>query len=84
MNRLEITKSAKKELACFSPEIRRQLGDCIRALQNDPFPKGVKKLKGASGESVYRVRSGDYRILYSKIKDLIIIVAVGNRKDVYR
>jgi mRNA interferase RelE/StbE len=56
----------------------------IRALADDPRPPGVKKLSGAPTR--YRVRSGDYRIIYRIADDvlLVLLVAIGDRKDVYR
>ncbi len=56
----------------------------IDGLAIDPRPSGVVKLSGE--ENLYRVRAGDYRIVYS-IQDaalLVLIVKVGDRKDVYR
>jgi mRNA interferase RelE/StbE len=55
----------------------------IQSLANDPRPYGSIKLKG---RNAYRVRQGDYRIIY-EIRDkalLVCIVTVGNRKDIYR
>lgn len=56
----------------------------IEGLEISPRPSGVKKLEGA--HNLYRVRSGDYRIIYS-IEDgqlVVIIIKVGNRRDVYK
>ncbi|MCC5813762.1 MAG: type II toxin-antitoxin system RelE/ParE family toxin [Leptospira sp.] len=55
----------------------------IQSLATDPLPSGVKKLKGRDG---YRIRSGDYRIVYTvnEMKKEIIILNIGHRKDVYR
>lgn len=55
----------------------------IRGLQDDPRPPGVEKL---SGDEKYRLRQGDFRILY-EIQDrqlIVTIVRIGNRRDVYR
>ena len=56
---------------------------CIRSLADNPRPPGVEKL---SGQERYRVRQGDYRIIYG-IEDRIlriVIVKAGHRRDVYR
>jgi len=55
----------------------------IEALKADPRPPGVEKL---SGQELYRIRQGVYRILYEiKNEELIIIVVkIGHRRDVYR
>jgi mRNA interferase RelE/StbE len=56
----------------------------IGHLEEDPFPPGSKKLKARY--PLYRIRSGDYRIIYALVPEdrLIIITRVGHRKDVYR
>ncbi len=56
----------------------------IDALAQDPRPAGVKKLEGEA--DVYRVRDGNFRIIY-RIEDrklLILVLLVGDRRDVYR
>jgi mRNA interferase RelE/StbE len=56
----------------------------IDALSRNPRPPGNEKLKGDDG--LYRVRQGDYRIIYT-IKDaelLVLVITIGNRRDVYR
>jgi len=66
--------------------IRGQIKRRIERLAADPMPQGCKKLVGANdGEySVYRVRQGDYRIIYSVRPIIIVILDIGHRKDVYR
>ena len=56
----------------------------IQALADNPRPEGVKKLKG-SGD-LYRIRSGVFRIIYQieDIRLIVLIVKVGDRKDIYR
>ena len=68
--------------------LAEQLTAAIDALETNPRPNGVKKLKGwdQEGEDVYRNDSGDYRILYI-IRDktlIVVLVDVGDRKEVYR
>lgn len=56
----------------------------IRALAENPRPAGIKKILG--DEDLYRIRSGDYRIVY-QIEDnvlLVLVVRVAHRKDVYK
>jgi mRNA interferase RelE/StbE len=80
-----ITETAEKDIAAIASRIDRERIDRrIAKLAEDPRPSGSKKLKGP--DEHYRVRQGDYRILYS-IEDAIRIVAivhVGHRKDIYR
>jgi mRNA interferase RelE/StbE len=78
-----IKRSAAKEIEKAPKSFRKRIVSRIQELSKDPRPSGVKKL---SGEEKYRIRQGDYRILY-KVEDAIItvtVVKVGNRKDVYR
>lgn len=80
---LEIKRSAAKELAHLPSKDRGRIVARIQALADDPRPTGVEKL---SGQERYRVRQGDYRILY-EIEDMvlrIIVVKIGHRREVYR
>jgi len=80
---LEIKRSAAKELAQLSPKDRGRIVARIQALADDPRPVGAEKL---SSQARYRVRQGDYRILY-EIEDQILrimVVKIGHRRDVYR
>ena len=80
---LEIKRSAAKEMAQLPPKDRGRIVARIQALADDPRPVGAEKL---SGQERYRVRQGDYRILY-EIEDQILrimVVKIGHRRDVYR
>lgn len=80
---LEIKRSAAKELAQVPPKDRGRIVTRIQSLADDPRPVGAEKL---SGQERYRVRQGDYRILY-EIEDQILrimVVKIGHRRDVYR
>jgi len=81
---IQLSPRAFDQLKELPKKIGRQIASKIDALANDPRPKGCKKLEAAG--SIYRIRSGDYRILY-QIKDkalIVLIIRIGNRKDVYR
>ena len=56
----------------------------INALADNPYPAGTRKMKG--DEHAYRLRVGDYRVVYDIIEDVVVvlILRVGHRKDVYR
>jgi mRNA interferase RelE/StbE len=79
---LLIRRSAAKEIESLPPKDRRRVVDKIQALANNPRPPGCEKLSGADK---YRIRQGDYRILYEIVdRDLIItVVKVGHRREVY-
>ena len=78
-----IKSSAAKELERLPEKLRRQLAKRIAALAESPRPAGVEKLSGAE---LYRNRQGDHRAVYS-IADrvlTVLVMRVGNRRDVYR
>ena len=80
-----IKRSAAKELEEIAGRKDRvRITRRILALADDPRPAGVEKLSGTSEK--YRLRQGDFRILYEIQDDALVvfIVRVGNRKDVYR
>ena len=77
--------SAFKELKKIQQQHQVLIVAKIEELEQNPRPAGCKKLK-AQTETLFRIKSGDYRIIY-KIEDQIKIVnirKIGNRKDVYR
>jgi mRNA interferase RelE/StbE len=85
------TKAALSNLAHIPFKIRAQLIKKAKALILNPHPSGSKALKGVTtdeGETVYRQRSGDYRILYivrkKPTQTEVIVLDIDNRKDVYR
>jgi len=70
------------------PKIRGQIKRRVESLASNPTPPGSKKVQGMmDGETpIYRVRQGDYRILYvaRNDPDQIVVLDIGHRKDVYR
>jgi len=80
---IEIARDARKELAGLHSQIQVRISKAILALENNPFPAGCKKLKNRDG---FRIRVGDYRVLYfadTKLKR-IVIGGIGHRREVYR
>lgn len=77
-----LTKKAEKQLDKLSDNIAEPIIKAITELEKNPRPHGYKKLNGRDG---YRIRTGDYRIIYDIYdKELIIdIITLGHRKDVY-
>jgi mRNA interferase RelE/StbE len=82
--RVFIKPAAKKELeAVGAKKDRQRIVERILRLADDPRPPGVHKLSGADK---YRIRSGDYRVVYSIVDAAltVCVAKVGHRGDVYR
>jgi mRNA interferase RelE/StbE len=77
-----LTKRARKELDKLSDKIAEPILEAIGNLSDNPRPHGFKKLKGRTG---YRIRVGDYRIIYDVFDSELIIdvINLGHRKDIY-
>lgn len=83
--RIEFEPKAERWLTKQPADVRRRVGEKIAALAKNPRPNGVAKLQGQS-QLFYRIRVGDYRVVYTIEDDrlIILVVAVGNRRDIYR
>lgn len=84
MYQITFKKSALKELSDISKPYNQNIAIAIDKLTENPKPDGVKKLKGE--ENAYRIRIGDYRVIYT-IEDVIKIVEIQrirHRKDAYK
>lgn len=81
--RVVITKKASKAIAGLMPKQADRITTAIHALADDPRPAGCKKL---AGNDQWRIRIGDFRVLYTIADDELIVsvVRVGNRREVYR
>jgi len=81
---LEFTASALKEFQTLDRQIQRRVTEKVKALCEDPFPSGVKELRGEVDH--FRIRVGDYRIVYRMdgSRVVIVIVRIGHRREVYR
>ena len=81
--RLLIKPSAAKELGAIPKEDRRRIVRRIEGLSADPRPPGCEKL---SGEDKYRIRQGDYRVIYlvSDERREVVVFKIGHRREVYR
>ncbi|OGJ70142.1 hypothetical protein A3G69_00075 [Candidatus Peribacteria bacterium RIFCSPLOWO2_12_FULL_53_10] len=82
--RVEVLPSAVKDTRRFSKSLLARIYAHLAALGENPFPAGVGKLKG--NEEYYRIRVGQYRIIYSvksKIQ-VVSVVRIAHRSSVYR
>lgn len=81
--RVLVKRSAIKELEALSLKDRRRVARRIQRLADQPRPPGCEKL---SDQGKYRLRQGDYRILYAVAdpESTVTVVKIGHRRDVYR
>ena len=78
-----LPKSAQKALDLLPDEVATRIMEALERLKDQPRPPGCKKLRG---ENAWRIRIGDYRVIY-EIQDKVlkvIVVTIGHRRDVYR
>jgi len=80
---VEILRSAQKQLSRLEKRAQERSIFAILALANNPRPDGCRKL---TGRSAWRIRIGDYRVIYEIEDDRlrILVVSVGHRKEIYR
>jgi len=81
---VDFVPSARRQLAKLAHPTQKRISRAIDALAHQPRPRGAKQLAGAL--PVWRIRVGDYRVLYQIHDDrlLVLVIAVGHRRDVYR
>ncbi len=82
--RVQFSPSAAKALGKLARDVQRRIGQAIDGLETDPHPPGSKKLAGE--DDLYRIRVGDYRVIYQveNRKLIVLIVSIGHRRDIYR
>jgi mRNA interferase RelE/StbE len=75
---------ALRQLEKLPRDIQKKLAANIESMRADPFPSGCKKM--AAIPDTWRVRVGDYRVVYQVRQKLllVLVLTVGHRKDVYR
>ncbi len=75
---------ALRRLEKLPRDVQRRIVSKIEALRDDPFPVGCKKIEVLA--DAWRIRTGDYRIVYQVHRGVLIVLVltVGHRKDVYR
>ena len=76
-----LTDEVKARLHTLPLALRREIGHKLFLLEED-LAGNVKKLKGSRNE--YRLRVGDYRVIFELEGQTVTVYAVGNRKDIYR
>ena len=80
--RIELRPAAVRALRKMDPQVRPRIQGAIALLSEDPRPPASRALRGRPG---FRVRVGDYRIIYTIEDDvlLVVVVTLGHRRDVY-
>jgi len=81
--KITYTKSAEKDIVSLDRYTGQRIFKKIKLLEKNPFGQGAKKLGGGKG---YRIRIGDYRVVYifDKENKEVVIIKIGHRKEVYR
>lgn len=81
---VELSRSAYKALKNIPHADAKKIRDKIEKLKKEPLPHGCEKLEG--NDDLYRIRSGDYRVIYQIFNKrlIILIVKIGHRREVYR
>ena len=80
---IELKKSAKKSLSVLPKHLALVIQILIDELSENPYPHDCKKLVGS--KHTYRIRSSNYRVIYSIFDNQLIvqIIKIGHRKDIY-
>lgn len=94
MYSIKLLPNAAREFKKLTPRVQTEIKQAIDFLGNNPFPEGCRKISGLSKKiqsklecsDMYRIRVGDYRVLYSvSDEDVVIcILRIGARKEVYQ
>jgi len=81
---IEFRPAAARELQRLPSAVQRRVTHAIQALADTPYPPGAKKLRVPEGW--YRIRVGDYRVVYDVQHEclVILVIRIGHRREVYR
>ncbi len=84
MYRVELARRAERDLEALPKPVQRRLAEAIDALSDEPRPQGVRKL--SSADELYRIRVGDYRVVYKISEEalVVLVIRIGHRRDIYR
>jgi mRNA interferase RelE/StbE len=81
---VEFKRSAQKQLERLPKNIQRRIADAIDGLAKNPRPHGYIQME--TDDILYRIRVGDYRIIYEIIDNrlVVLVIRIGHRREVYR
>ena len=79
-----LAPAATRQLRKFDPQVRRRVQAAIELLATEPRPPAATRLVGGAGE--WRVRTGDYRIVYEIEEErlLVLVLSAGHRREIYQ
>ena len=79
-----LATAAARQLRKFDPQVRRRIQAAIELLATEPRPPAATRLIGGAGE--WRVRTGDYRIVYEIEEErlLVLVLSAGHRREIYQ
>ena len=82
--RVVLTPAAERQFAKLSSQAREMIAAALVALGGNPRPSGCAKLAGTEG--LWRIRVRQYRVIYQILDDqlMVVVVKIGDRKEVYR
>lgn len=82
--KVEFKRSAQKQLGRLPKNVQRPIADAIDKLADDPRPHGYIQME--TDDILFRIRVGDYRIIYEIIDDrlIVLVIRIGHRREVYR
>jgi mRNA interferase RelE/StbE len=83
---IEFKPVAARDLKRLPLAVAKRVARAIDRLSTDPRPRGVKKLQGKGDHVFYRLRVGDYRVIYQVEEDrlVVLVVRIADRRDIYR
>jgi mRNA interferase RelE/StbE len=81
---IEFRTAARKALRRIVEHDRTRILKAIERLADDPYLHGREKLSGEEG--LWRIRVGDYRVIYTVVQNrlVVVVVTIGHRREVYR
>lgn len=82
--RVTVAPAVARQLRKLDPPVRRRIQAVLELLSADPRPPSATQLVGGTGE--WRVRTGDYRVIYEIADDelLVLVLRAGHRREIYR
>lgn len=81
--KIEISRTAEKQFKKIDKAHQARLATAIVGLSTNPYPSGNRKLVGF--DDLFRIRIGDYRIIYSVENKILVVIVlkIGHRKNIY-